>query len=215
MADSGGPYLIGIGGPSGSGKSALAVRLVERLLPASAVIVPLDAYYRDLSSMRLEDRAKQNFDAPEALDWVFLEQQLDMLASGLAIERPEYDFSTHTRRSVTRSVQPTEYVLVEGLLALYAEAVRRMLDLRVYVEAPEEVCLKRRIERDLRERGRTRESVLQQYRKTVAPMAERYVYPTRAFADVVVGGAGPLDDEARLVLAAIHETHKESGSSRV
>jgi uridine kinase len=197
------PFLIGIGGPSGSGKSALAAALLEALGTASAVVVPVDAYYRDLSALPFEERCAQNFDAPEALDWGLLEGHVKALLAGESIDQPRYDFATHTRRTESHRVDPVRYVLVEGLLALHPPELRRLFGLSVYVAAPGGVCLARRIDRDAQERSRTRESVIQQYEETVAPMARAFVLPTRDLADLVVDGEGRLEESVAAVMAAV------------
>jgi uridine kinase len=192
--------LIGIAGPSGSGKTLLARAVAAR---TGATVLALDHYYRDLSHLPLAERERVNFDEPAALDWALAVEQVAALRRGLAIERPEYDFTTHTRRAVTARVEPGPAVVVDGIFALHSEAMRALFDLRVFVELEDAVCLERRLERDLRERDRTRESVLQQYAETVRPMAERWVLPTRAHADVVVRGDADLEESARAVLARL------------
>jgi len=192
--------FIGIAGPSCAGKSALAAQLLERLPAGSAAVLPLDAYYNDLSHLPSAQRALQNFDEPDALDWPLFEQHFRDLAAGLTVERPVYDFATHTRRREHLRIAPARFVLAEGLLLLCHAHIRTLLDLAVYVDAPDSVCLTRRIERDVRERGRTPESVTHQFRETVAPMTRRYVCPTREHADIVVDGTAPLDPAVRGIL---------------
>ena len=197
------PFLIGIAGPSGSGKSALAVALHQELGASSTSVIPMDAYYQDLSRLPFEERCARNFDAPEALDWDLLESHMEALLAGESIEQPCYDFATHTRRGQSRSVQPLPYLLVEGILALHSKSMRQLFGLSVYVDASEDVCLARRIERDMRERSRTRESVLRQYEDTVVPMARAHVLPTRRFADVVADGEGRLEESLEAITAAV------------
>jgi len=197
-----GRFVIGIAGPSCAGKSELARRLAHKL---GARILPLDCYYRDLSHLPLDERCGMNFDVPEALDVPLLIQQLSLLAEGCEITRPVYDFRQHVRAPEPERVVPAEFIILEGLFALYWEEVRRRLALKVFVEAPPEVCLARRLERDVRERGRTPESVVEQYERTVRPMAERYILPTRALADVVVSGLAPIEESVACVLELIRE----------
>jgi len=194
------PYLIGIAGPSCAGKSELAQRL-GRMLPAP--ILSLDSYYRDLAHLPFEERGRRNFDLPEALDEELLAAHLGLLAGGREIAKPVYDMTRHARAGGTERVVPGEFLIVEGLFALYWEDVRRLLGTKVFVEAPDEVCFERRRERDVRERGRTPESVLEQYTRTVRPMAERYILPTREFADVVVSGTEAVERSVGAVLAHI------------
>jgi uridine kinase len=179
------PYLIGIAGPSCSGKSCLATLLADRLHGA---LLSLDSYYRPLDHLSLPQRAAYNFDVPGALDWGLLLSHVAELQQGSSIQIPVYDFANHTRSARTIPLTPAPFVIVEGLFALYAEALRASLGTKIYVELDEELCLHRRIARDVRERGRSRESVVAQYRTTVAPMASRYVYPARAYADLTISG---------------------------
>ncbi len=195
------PYLIGIAGPSGSGKTYLAEALGKAL---AAPILSLDCYYRELSHLPFEERSKSNFDAPDSLDHGLLRRQLAQLAAGAEIEAPVYDFTRHTRADEVRRFCPAGFVIVEGLFALYWDDVRALLGTKVYVELPDPVCFERRLERDMRERGRSRESVCEQYDETVRPMAERYIAPTRRWADVVVGGADPIARSVAAVLAHAH-----------
>lgn len=164
------PYFIAIAGASGSGKTWLTNYLARQL---RATVVSLDSYYRDLSALDLALRAQQNFDAPEALDWELILQQLETLARGMAAERPVYDFTTHTRTTRTERVEPSGFIIVEGLFALYNQRVRELCGTKVFMSVDDGVSLSRRLERDMRERGRTRESVLAQYEATVRPMYER------------------------------------------
>lgn len=194
------PYCIAIAGGSGSGKSWLTNHLAARL---AATVIALDSYYRDLSALPLAERAGQNFDAPEALDWDLLVPQLEALAEGRAIEKPLYDFSVHARTGQSVRIEPGAFLIVEGLFALYSQPVRALCGTKVFVEAAGPVCLSRRIARDVEERGRTPESVITQYNETVQPMYDKYIQPTRAFADLVVSGEKPVEALAGAVLARI------------
>jgi uridine kinase len=178
-------YLIGIAGPSGAGKSFLARHLAAAL---HADVLGLDRYYHDLAHLPLDERARANFDAPEALQHELLIEQVARLRNREAVQLPVYDFATHTRLAKTETLQPAEVVIVEGLFTLHWPGLRELLGTKVYVDLSDDVCLTRRTARDVRERGRTVESVVEQYEATVAPMALRYVRPTIAHADVVVVG---------------------------
>lgn len=193
-------WLIGIAGPSGAGKTTLAERVARDL---GAPILSLDCYYRDLPGLAFEERARLNFDEPAALDSGLLVGHLERLASGADIEVPVYDFSRHLRAPRTTTLRAADFAVVEGLFALYWSEVRALLGTAVFVSAEDGLCFERRLERDIRERGRTPESVAGQYRATVRPMAERHVLPTRAFADVVVSGAALLDLSAAAVLSHV------------
>jgi uridine kinase len=197
---SGKSYLIGIAGPSGAGKSYLARHLSDYL---RAPVLSLDHYYRDLSHLPLEVRALSNFDDPSALEHDLLIAHVAQLAEARAIAVPIYDFSVHTRTAQTQPFEPAPFVIVEGLFTLHWPELRNLLGTRVYVEMTDDVCLHRRQERDVRERGRTPESVVEQFRSTVAPMAERYVRPTQEHAHVVVFGSALISEEVECVLEHI------------
>jgi len=190
--------LIGIAGPSGSGKSELSRRLAAAL---GAPIVSLDSYYRDLSHLALDDRAKQNFDIPDSLDDGLLLEQCAAVARGETIDVPHYDFSCHTRVAGTQRIEPGRTVIVEGLFTLYWNDLRHLLHASVYVDLEDEICYARRLARDVRERGRTPESVETQYYSTVRPMAEQYIWPTRRHADVVVRGDALLEESVAAVIS--------------
>jgi len=196
--------VIGIAGPSGSGKTALARRLAARL---PAPVLSLDDYYRDLSYLALGERERQNFDDPAMIDWPLLRENLRAFRQGREMAKPVYDFTTHTRSAKVERLPPGPMLIVEGLFALYDEEVRALSSTRVFVSLDDAVCFARRLARDMRERGRSRESVLRQYNETVRPMAERYVLPTRAFADVVVSGDARLEESAAAVIAHARGQH--------
>ncbi len=191
------PYIVGIAGPSCAGKTELAKRVAETL---SATTISLDAYYRELNHLTLAERARFNFDEPAALDHDLLIAQLDTLAAGRPIDLPVYDFATHSRTPRTEHIAPAEFIIIEGLFALYWRELRHLYGTKVFVEAPDATCLERRQLRDVRERGRTPESVLRQFTETVQPMAALHVRPTAAFADVLVSGLQPIGISAGAVL---------------
>jgi uridine kinase len=197
------PYLIGVAGPSCAGKSYLAAHLAARL---DAVLFRLDWYYRELDHPSLAERAAYNFDSPEALEFELLMEHVRRLQAGETILRPVYDFHTHTRTGELRELSPRRFVIVEGLFALYWEPLRAALQAKIYVELDEQLCLQRRIERDMRERGRTRESVLEQYRATVVPMARQYLYPTRTHADLILAGDCEIAQATEAVIRHLQES---------
>jgi len=190
--------LVGLAGRSCSGKSSIAARLAE-LLPGEALVLPLDHYYHDLGAMAFEERFRFNFDVPEAIDHGLLLSNLRDLARGASAVRPVYLFPEHVRSPEGQRVGPVDWVIAEGLFALLWDEVRALLDLAVYLDAPDDLCLERRIERDVRERGRTPESVVTQYTDTVRPMYEIHVAPTRKHADLVLDGQRPLAESARVI----------------
>ncbi len=194
------PYLIAIAGPSCSGKSELAKWLAREL---SAPIVSLDSYYRDLPHLPFEQRARTNFDEPEAVDEALILDQIAALAAGRPIDKPAYDFAQHLRAAEVEHIEPSDFVILEGLFALHWEPARRLCGTKVFVEVDDAICFERRLDRDVRERGRTPESVREQYAATVRPMAEKYIYPTHDFADVIVSGVEPIERSGSAVLAHI------------
>ena len=197
------PVLIAITGCSGSGKTTLAEELAREL---EGTHFHLDHYYRDLGHMPLAEREHQNFDDPEALEHGLLVDQVRALKQGLAISRPVYDFASYTRvtGAEERVVEP-HVLLIDGIFALYYPELRALCDLRIYVDATDEVCYARRLARDVRERGRSPESVAEHYAATVRPMAERYVRPSAQYADLVVEGATSLDWSVEQVLGALRQ----------
>ena len=195
------PLILGIGGCSGSGKTTLARELAEQL---DAILFPLDFYYRDLAHLSAEERGAHNFDHPDSLEEDLIVAQLADLRSGQSIHRPIYDFSTHSRvADATDHIEPRDVVIVEGILALHYTALLPLYDYTVYVEAPHDVCLLRRIHRDTRERGRTEASVRHQFELHARPMADEYVLPSRSAADLTVSGTEALDWSIETVLAAL------------
>jgi uridine kinase len=196
------PHIIGVAGPSSSGKTELSRQLVSHL-PGTA-IVSLDSYYREMGGIPLEIRAKTNFDHPDALEWELLKQHLSNLVNGRAFEEPVYSFAHHTRTGETKRIEPREFVIVEGLFVFYWPELRSILDTKVYVKTDLDVCFARRLARDVAERGRTPESVHEQYEATVRPGAERFVIPTMMYADVVVSGEKPLSESTSAVMSRLN-----------
>jgi len=185
------PILIGIAGCSGSGKTTLASELATQL---DATLFPLDLYYRDLSQFPLDERDKRNFDHPDSLESELFIEHIRDLAQGKTIQRPVYDFSRHARvAGAFDPITPKSFVIVEGILALHYPELPPLYHFSVYVDAPNELCLRRRIYRDMRERGRTEESVRAQFEATARPMAELYVLPSRTHASITVQGTDSLD----------------------
>ncbi|PSQ04346.1 uridine kinase [Halobacteriales archaeon QS_6_71_20] len=178
-------FVVGIAGGTGAGKTTVS-RLITERVADSVTRIPLDNYYRDLSHLDLEERAEVNYDHPEAFEWELLRDHLETLLAGRGVEMPQYDFEIHNRKAETVTVEPTDVIVVEGILALYDEAVNGMLDLRLYVEADADVRILRRIERDVVDRGRDLEGVIDQYLSTVKPMHEQFIEPTKKDADLII-----------------------------
>ena len=193
------PFCIGIAGPSCSGKTSIAVRLAA-LLPGSSTIFGLDSYYIDLSHMPLSERRKFNFDRPDALEGQLLAEHLLALSRGETIQRPIFDFPTHTRaRDRFDEIRPGDFLIVEGLFTFHWPEVRSVFDLRAFVAAPDPVCFERRKSRDVAERGYNLDFVLSQYNTNVRPGSDQFILPTREFADLVVGGEQPIEESARQI----------------
>lgn len=193
------PRLIGVAGGSCSGKSTLA-HAIAAMMEGSAAVVPMDAYYRSLAHLSLPERARFNFDAPEALEHELLVEHLRALKRGDTVEIPEYDFASHTRKATTRTICPAPLIIVEGLYALFWETLRALFDATVFIETPPGLCLERRIARDVRERGRTEASVRAQFAATVQPMYERFCAPTGPLAGIILPGDGRVEDIAERVM---------------
>jgi len=186
----GASIILGIAGGSASGKSAVVQRLVEMLGEGRAVVISHDAYYHDLSYLPPERRSEINVDHPDSLDTGLLVDHLGVLRSGRPVEVPVYDYVTQTRAASGVRVHPVPVVVVEGLFTLFDERLRAMMDLRAWVEVPAEERLRRRIHRDVRDRGRVQAEVERLHARVVQPMHERFVEPTRVHADMVIEGGG-------------------------
>ncbi len=193
------PHVVGIAGPSGSGKTSLA-RLLAARVPGGGVVFALDAYYRD---QRGVPEASLDVDAPEAIDHPLLIAQLHAIAAGHSIQQPVYDYATHARQPVTRTVDPAPCVIVEGLFAFYWPDVRASIHTAVFLSLDHAACLERRVARDTRERGRSRSAVVDQYERTVRPNYDRFVHPTRKHARLVLDATLPLETLVERVLEAV------------
>lgn len=195
------PVVLGIAGCSGSGKTTLAAELAHTL---GGVHFHLDNYYLDLGHMPFSERIKQNFDNPAMIESTLLAAHVAALARGETIERPIYDFSTHTRvAGNTESVSAGRFLVVEGLFALYYPELLPLYTLRVYVDTPDSLCFERRMKRDIEERGRTPESIKRQYEGTVRPASVTFVRPSAANADLQIDGTGALDWKVERVLSEL------------
>lgn len=180
------PLIIGLAGGSGSGKTTIAEAMVGLVGADHVVLIPHDAYYRDQSALSFEERAGINYDHPDSLETELLAEHLKRLRAGESIQRPVYDFSTHTRSGESVTVDPESVIIVEGILVLAEPTLRDAMDLRLYVDTDADLRLLRRLRRDIVERKRTVDSVLAQYEATVRPMHIQFVEPSKRFADIIV-----------------------------
>ncbi|MDE6766399.1 MAG: uridine kinase [Duncaniella sp.] len=182
--------VIGIAGGTGSGKTTVVNKIINSLPPGEVAILPQDSYYKDSSHIPVEERSKINFDEPASIEWSLLVEQLKTLKDGKAIEMPTYSYLTCTRQPETIRVEPREVVIVEGILVLTDPTLRKMLDVKVFVDAEADERLIRVIARDCVERGRTPQMVLDRYISVLKPMHEMYIEPSKKAADLIVTQGG-------------------------
>jgi len=166
-------------------------------------VLSLDAYYRDLAALSPDERARVNFDAPEAMDHQRLAADLRQLAAGHRVEIPVYDFATHTRQTNQQSLTPTDFLIVEGLFALYWPDINALYHMRLFVTAADALCLERRLARDRAERGRSPASIRAQYQEQVRPMYRRHIQPTARYADLTLDGSTPTEEQVESILTAL------------
>jgi uridine kinase len=184
------PIIIGVAGGSASGKTTVSQSILRRVGAERIAYIPHDLYYRDLSHLPLEQRARLNFDHPDALDNELLVAHLDALAGGHPVEVPTYDFATYTRLAVTRLITPRPVILIEGILIFAEPVLRRRMQIKLFVDADPDLRFIRRLKRDIDERGRSVDSVVEQYLNTVRLMHLEFVEPTKRYADVIIPEGG-------------------------
>ena len=202
------PYIIGIAGGSGSGKSTFAQRLKEAF-PNHISLISCDNYYLPHDELPLEERAELNYDAPEALEFDLMVHHLEELKNGKSALCPVYDFTHHTRSDRVTEIQPRPIILIDGILIFHDPALRACMDLKIYVETDADERILRRAKRDMQERGRDLDSVIPQYLSTVKPMHNTYVEPTKIYADIIING-GMNDTAFDLVKNKIQSVLEES-----
>lgn len=184
------PKIVLIGGGSASGKTFVTRKVIEKLGTENVIHLSIDDYYKDLTDLPMEERVKVNYDHPKAFDWKLLRLQLADLKSGKSVEKPVYDFTVHNRSAVTESITPSPIVIVEGIMGLVDDKVRAISDLKVFINASRERRFLRRLIRDHNERGRTYDSIINQYFATVQPMFEEIIAPSINYADVILANDG-------------------------
>ena len=199
------PIFIGITGGTGSGKSTIAKEIYRQLGEDCIAMIEQDSYYKDQSHLSMEDRVKTNYDHPNAFDNNLLVSHLESLLNGHSIQKPSYDFSIHNRIEDTTKVEPKEIVIVEGILILEDPRIRELLDIKIYVDTDADVRIIRRMVRDINERGRTMESVINQYLNVVKPMHNQFTEPTKKFADIIIPEGGHNKVAIDIIVAKIKE----------
>lgn len=199
-------FVIGIAGGSGSGKTTV-VRNITENLREQVVVIPQDSYYKDSSHLALEERQKLNFDHPESIDFDLLIKQIDDLRNGKSIEQPVYSYLTCSRsRTETITVRPASVIIIEGILIFTCKALRDLMDIRVFVDADDDDRLMRVITRDIQERGKTVEQVIERYTKTVKPMYLQFIEPSKRYADIIIPQGGHNKVAIDILTAIIEKT---------
>jgi uridine kinase len=218
------PLIIGIAGGSGSGKSTVAENVAELLTTSSVAFIDMDAYYKNFTSLSLDERRTLNWDHPDAFDFDLLCSHLESLSRGKTIDKPEYDFVTHLRRAEPTRVEPADVIVIDGILLFVDDRVRELCDVKVFVDADADIRLIRRIERDTNVRGRPLDEIIEQYLSTVQPMHLQFVEPSKRYADVIVPRGGHNAIAIEMIVAKIqrrlqrgtagHEARKTPSAQR-
>jgi uridine kinase len=184
------PVVIGIAGGTGSGKTTVARAIHDRVGKDRIEWISHDSYYRNFEGLSIEERHHINYDHPDSLESELLARHLDVLVKGAAVEVPLYDFATHSRKPETQRVEPRKVIMVEGILVLYEPELRKRIDIKLFVDTPADIRFVRRLMRDIKSRGRSVESVIEQYVTTVRPMHEEFVEPSKRHADLIIPEGG-------------------------
>jgi len=180
------PFIIGVAGGTGSGKTTVTEAIVSSLNDQDIIVIQHDSYYRDRSHLPLTEREKINYDHPDALETELLVKHLKQLKSGRQVEIPIYDFSTHTRKRRAKNVKPAKAIIIDGILIFTDRSLRELMDIKIFVDADDDIRFIRRLQRDIKERNRSMESVIEQYMETVRPMHIEFVEPSRRYADIII-----------------------------
>ncbi|RPA59131.1 uridine kinase [Aerococcus agrisoli] len=184
------PIIIGVTGGTGSGKTTVTRKIMEEFGDVSLAYIPQDAYYKDQSHLTMDERAKTNYDHPLAFDTELLNQHITALLNGQAIQMPVYDFTQHNRSTETITVEPKEVIIIEGILIFSDKDLRDLMDIKVFVDTDDDIRIIRRIKRDMAERGRSLDSIIDAYTTVVKPMHEQFIEPTKKFADIIIPEGG-------------------------
>lgn len=199
------PFLIGVAGGSNSGKTTIATRLAELVGEDRLSLIELDSYYIERSHEPMEARAAANYDHPDAFDWALLNDHVAALAAGASVQVPVYDYAIHDRSDEFKTVHASRVIVVEGILVLWEPQLRDRFDLKIFIDTPADLRLIRRLERDVAERGRTPEGIVEQYLATVRPSHERFIEPSKRYADVIVPEGGLNRPAIEVLLARVRE----------
>lgn len=205
--------IIGVAGGSGSGKTTVAHNLIKAFKSEDAVLVEQDAYYKELKELSIEERAKVNFDHPNSIEFDLLKKHLTELKEGKKINRPIYDFTTHSRKEDFVTLEPSKIIIVEGILIFAIPEIREMFDVKIFVDTDADEMLLRRIERDINERGRTFNCVKAQYLSTVKPMYLEFAEPSKRYADIIIPRGGENQIAINMVIAKLKRYLKKGALS--
>ena len=182
--------IIGVAGPSGSGKSLLVRNIITSIPNISVAFISADSYYHDKSALSISERNNLNYDHPHSFEHTLMVEQIKQLQRGATINIPIYDFTTHLRTQETKTIKPAKIIVLDGILILAIPEIRKLLDIAIFMDTALDICLIRRLERDQKERKREISLIIEQYQKTVRPMYWEFVYPSKEFADIIVPGGG-------------------------
>lgn len=204
------PFVIGVAGGSGSGKTTVSTKIQEVVGKEHIAYLQHDNYYRDQEHLTFDERAKSNYDHPDSLETSLMVEQLRCLRSGNAVEMPLYNFTTHRRMTETRRIAPSHIVLVEGILIFTEPDLRELMDMRIFVDTDADIRFIRRVRRDMNERGRSLDSIISQYVSTVRPMHLEFVEPSKRYADIIVPAGGHNRVAMEMIVSRIHAILAES-----
>ncbi len=199
------PLIIGVAGGSGSGKTTVVNYICDHFGPKNMLRLEHDSYYRDLKHLAFEERVKMNFDHPSSLETELLIRHLNALLQGYPVEVPSYDFEAHTRKEATTTAKPTEVILLDGILIFSEPELLELMDIKIFVDTDDDIRLLRRLKRDIRKRGRSVESVFEQYEKFVRPMHLEFVEPSKRYADVIIPRGGKNKVAREMVISMIEK----------
>ncbi|MBP3575808.1 MAG: uridine kinase [Paludibacteraceae bacterium] len=207
-------FIIGIAGGTGSGKTTVVRKLIERLPKGEVVVIPQDSYYKDSSHVPVEERQNINFDHPDAFEWPLLAKHIEQLKKGQAVEQPIYDYITSSRLKETVHVEPKEIIIVEGIMALRDYHLRQQMDLKIFVDADADDRLIRVAKRDIVERGRTIEAVMERYQRVLKPMHEQFIETCKRYADVIIPQGGHNNAAINMLVKFIKQELKEKAHNQ-